>query len=61
MSSAEIAAVSTRPPSKYWLRYISCQSAPARNGSRPRRNSAKCSSAPITAFSRPESPLSPQP
>ena len=36
---AEIAAVSTRPPSKYWLRYISCQSAPIRNGSRPIRNS----------------------
>ena len=25
MSMAEIAACSTRPPSKYWLRYISCQ------------------------------------
>ena len=25
MSIAEIAACSTRPPSKYWLRYISCQ------------------------------------
>ena len=26
MSIAEIAACSTRPPSKYWLRYISCHS-----------------------------------
>ena len=30
MSIAEIAAVSTLPPSKYWLRYISCHSAPMR-------------------------------
>jgi putative ABC transport system permease protein len=38
MSIAEIAATSTRPPSKYWLRYISCHSAPACIGSRPTRN-----------------------
>ena len=33
-------AVSTRPPSKYCERYISCHSAPMRMGSRPTRNSA---------------------
>ena len=38
-SIAEMAAVSTRPPSKYWLRYISCQSAPILRGSFPTRNS----------------------
>jgi len=39
MSIAEIAACNTRPPSKYWLRYISCHSALMANGSRPSRNS----------------------
>ena len=59
---AEIAAVRTRPPSKYWLRYISCQSAPIRERVAPDAGTrAKCSSAPITAFSRPERPDSPQP
>ena len=35
MSIAEMAPLSTRPPSKYWLRYISCQREPVRIGSRP--------------------------
>ena len=38
-SMAEMAAVSTRPPSKYWPRYISCQRAPILRGSLPIRNS----------------------
>ena len=36
---AEIAPVRIRPPSKYWLRYIVCQSASMRIGSSPMRNS----------------------
>jgi hypothetical protein len=39
MSMAEIAACSTRPPSKYWLRYISCQMRPICIASCPMRNS----------------------
>ena len=39
LSIAEIAAVSVRPPSKYWLRYISCQRAPRAIGSFPIKNS----------------------
>ena len=58
---ALIAAVSTRPPSKYWERYICCHSAEMLRASWPMRNCLKWSTAPTTAFSRKLRPDSPTP
>ena len=56
-----MAVVSNRPPSKYLPRYNSCQMAPIRRATFPIINPLKCSMAPTTENSLPESREEPQP